>query len=173
MKQVKRWWVAVLLGLLLVVTLGGMVLARSKAVNKATAGKRLMVSPASFICVDFDDVCDHENNVGWTIEPQGQRWQAPVIFPKSSKVKVSKITLYATHEGGYQTCVDLWRTTPSTATGVKMGRVCTSDHPGTVGQFSTTTIKPKAINPRRHAVYLRIDDNSNDARIYGINIVYR
>lgn len=172
MKQVKKWWAAAILGLLLVATLVGVVLARPSARPKAAARQVMTVPAAAF--VPIKDGIDWYNNGSYIQLDSGVGVLiAPVRFP--GKVMVKSITLYAyDNNDSHDVCAYLFRSRPSTGSELSMGTACSTGASGTDPRvFTTTLISPNRVTPK-HVVYLELMFyDSSDLRVYGVKITYR
>lgn len=169
MKEIKKWWVAVLLGLLLMATLVGVMFARPGARPNAGASKTLTVPAAAFVPIK-DDMDWYNNGSYIQLDSGTGVFIASVQFP--GRVTVESITLYAyDNNGSAQVCAYLFRSTPPTGNEESMAGVCSTGASDTDPRlFTTTLISPNRVT-RRHGVYLEIMFyGSSDLRVYGVKI---
>ena len=184
MKKVKKSWIAVLCGALLMATLVGVVWARPNARPQAAATTKRITIPAGW----FHPV---GSGYSWrsfgyyTVSYLNQTsvfFHAPVVFPSGGqKFTVEKIALYAYDENGpaqgnKNACVYLYKTNPlvgATSQPAMMASVCSTGSSATDPRtFTTTTIASNPITTARGA-YLRLEiEDNTDLLVYGVRIWY-
>jgi hypothetical protein len=175
MKRVKKYWMVVLLGGLLMATLVGVAGARPNDRPMAALSRRITIPAGHFIPHDDDDLYE---NSGYKIESgtdaSSEYFVAPVVFPTGQAVVVESITLYAYDgHGSYDMCLTLYRTDPTAGTQADMANVCSSDMSTTDPRsFTDSSIDN---NPVKHGkgVYLWLDiEDDTVMRFYGARIEY-
>ena len=176
MKQVKKSWIAVLLGALLMGVLVGAVWARPGGRPRAAATTKKMTIPAGAFH-PVDEGYEFYNDGSWiTADTAGANFATHVVFPGGGdRFTVEKLTLYAYDKAmPANICVYLYRTNPTNGTESLMASKCSSGSSSTDPRsFTTTNINPSlATTPRGLYVLLEIEDATNlDA--YGVRIYYR
>ena len=169
---IKKLWIAVLVGMLLVLSLAGEAGARERA---AVSAWKYVTVPAGWFH-PTDDGYDWNNN-GVSIEVNsGAAWFiAPVVFPGSGAVTVKKVTLYAYDNNGTDDVnVRLYKTNPYTGTETNMARAESSGASTTVPRvFSDNTIVgPMIVRSRGAYLWLQFPASSSSLTVYGVKIAY-
>lgn len=177
MQQVKRWWVAVLLGVFLGATLVGVVLARPanspRAVETVASTRKITIPLGAFHPNDHHAMYyirpDYIQSAGGTV-----RFKAPVVFPTHKPVVVEKIILYAYDNNELKdVCVYLDRTNPAKGAYVRIGEVCSKSKSNSkVRTFTDSTISPNLVR-RAHGIHLHLSLHEADyLKVYGVRILY-
>jgi hypothetical protein len=182
----RRLWVALLLGLLVVATVVGVALAGSKSApvpQPLQAISRSMTVPASS-CYPKEDGELWWNNgavLGGETDAPRQWFICPVNFPDFASVHVvQSITLYCydqhTWSGDqYDVIANVYRTEPSLGAETQMGTVrstgWSTDDPK-AWTISGTQISPKQVYPRQ-AMYFWVSFAGHpNLLLYGFKINY-
>jgi hypothetical protein len=168
----KKLWIVLLLGALLVVALTGEVQARPD--NEPQAWLTTTVPAGSFHPIE-DGVDWHNNGYYIQLDSGGvECFTAPVTFPeRSGTVKVKTLTLWVYDNNGTGNAnVGLYRTKPFKAAEDQMGYV-TSAGSSTVDPrtFQDTTIEYNPVKTE-HGAYLWLCIGGTDIDVYGVKIRY-
>ena len=174
MKEVKKSWIAVLSGALLMATLVGVVWARPNGRPQgAGPTRKLTVPAASFI--PADEAYNYWNDGTYLLMQSGSgSFTAPVVFPTKKTVTVEKITLYAyDNNSTWAACVWLRRARPTHGDHQNMGQACSTDQSSNDPRsFTDATINPSAVRPG-HAPYLWLHIQSSPGLgVYAVRIEY-
>ena len=173
MARTRRPWISLLVGVLVAVLLGpagGGVTATEPRTTVAS----IMVPAAAFV----PDSEDWDYTGGWYLAAPatGGSFSAPVTFPVG-QVNIRRITLYAYDNSGsllMDVCVFLYRATPSAATQVTVGSLCTTGASGTDPRlFTTSNLLHRSVNTALHGLYVWARILPSAAlRLYGVKITY-
>jgi hypothetical protein len=174
MKKVKKYWLVLLLGGLLMATLVGVAGARPNERPMAAVSRRITISPASF---DPEDDHVEWNNTGGVLSSDTVDAEvtffADVIFPTGQAVTVESVTFWAYDNNCTNNiCLKLYRDDPTGGARSQMASVCSTGCAVGVRQFSDTSI---VSNPAKHGqgVYLMLDIEDDGALdLYGVRIEY-
>jgi hypothetical protein len=168
----KKGWMAVVMGALLVGTLIGVVWARPGQGAQAAGGTRKLTIPAAFFHpVNGDEDYENTGNAVWVKTFSGA-FVAPVVFPCKKAVTVERVILSVSDFNGTEdACVSLYRTKPSKGTGKLMAHVCSADSPPGVTNYTDDTISSPRIWPG-HGPFLRLDVGGTNIAVFGVRIEY-
>ena len=172
-KNVKKLWIAVLLGMLLVLSLAGETGARDRAA--VSARKYVTIAGGHF--QPIQDGCDWWNNGNFVKLSSSASpitdFVAPVVFPGSGPVIVRKITLYADDNVAiHDVVVSLYKLNPAGGTGIEMASASSAGNALGIREFSDTSITYATIQ-RTHGVYLYLSfDASSSLLVTGVKIAY-
>jgi hypothetical protein len=171
MGQLKKCWIVLLLGAVLMATLMGVAGARPMG----AISRRITVPAGHFIAHDNNDLY---YNGGYQVYSKNdgitEIFTAPVVFPTGQSVVVESITLYLYDENASdEACVTLYRTDPTAGDQVSMAAVCSTGSSSTNPRsFTDISISN---NPLKHGkgvyLWLTIEDNTN-LDVYGVRIQY-
>lgn len=168
---IKKLWIAVLLGMVLVAGLAGEVGARDRA---AVSARKYVTIPAGHFSPNQDG-SDWYNNGDYITLGSGSSGSfiAPVVFPGSGPVTVKKLILYAYDTSGtVDISVGLYKTNPSADTKAQMAMANSDGAVPAVREFSDTSITYATIQ-RSHGVYLRLALGAPALhKVYGVKIAY-
>jgi len=171
MKKVKKWWMMVLCGALLMAALVGVAGARPQAASRT---HMINVPPSSFVAEN--DGVDYTNNgdrLGLS-SGGGDCFLATVWFPTKKEVIVEKVRLYGLDNNGSKSVyVGLFRENPATGNAVSMAVVSSSGSSTTdPRRWTTTTITGNPIK-RAWAAYLWLcTEHSSNLNSSGVRIWY-
>ncbi len=176
MKAVKRWWVVVFLGTLLVAALVGVALARPDAVGDA-AGTTMVVTVPSAACIPATDTTDWYHSPNYLECSSGYCYfVCPFDFPieggqQAVSARVKRITAYVYDNlGAEAVVVYLNKTDPGTGTAWVMAQV-NSTNSTAIQALSTTTITKNPVL-QKHATLLYVYFSSPGLKVYGFRIFY-
>jgi hypothetical protein len=174
MKKVKKYWMVVLLGGLLMTTLVGVAGARPNDRPAAAISRRITIPAGHFIA--GNDNYDYGNYGHYLYNTSGYaEYTAPVVFPTGQSVVVESVTLYAhDNDSNDNISLTLFRTDPTAGTQAAMAEIFTSGSSTTDPRnFTDSSI---ANNPVKHGkgVYLKlgIPDGGLTLKAYGVRIQY-
>ena len=180
MIRVKKWWIPLLLGALLMATLVGVVWARPNARPLAAATTKRITIPAGWFHPTREgaDWTNGGGEITSNKDEESQFFIAPVVFPSAGQTfTVEKMALYAYDQNGglgnYDACVSLYKTNPGAGSDVKMAGACSTGSSTTDPRtFTETTIKYNPVTTARGAyLWLTIEDDTN-LDVYGVRIWY-
>jgi hypothetical protein len=171
MKKVKRLWMPLLLGTLLMTTLVGVAGARPNARPEANPQLRDWMIDSSNCVIDSDDR-DYDFyseyarcNAGSCI------YLCPIKPPHQGLIRVQRLALYAYDNAAGNVCVYLTQVYPKTASYVdRIVNQCTPD--------STLNPQVLALNPANFKVsvlqglYVWVDIKSGGQKLYGLKLKY-
>jgi len=170
MKQVKKSWIAALVGALLMATLVGVVWARPKARPQASPGwKVLTISPAD--CIPATDSDDWYNE-GYRLYCSfgACYFTCPVPLPPET-VRVKKFEMYAKDQGGSNIGSDLYRTYAKAGNEVKMADADSSGSSPGVRTFTDTSIDYNPVRSR-HGTFIWLVVKTGNLKVYGFRVCY-
>jgi hypothetical protein len=175
MRKVKKYWMVLLLGGLLMATLVGVARARPNEGSQAGALSRRITIPAGHFIPTTDDY-NYFNN-GWFVYNLSgwANYSAPVVFPTGQAVVVESVTLYVyDNDSGDEICAGLIRADPTAANGLIMANACSSGASSTDPRhFTDSSI---SFNPVKHGngiyLWLEIQDAGTSLKAYGVRIQY-
>jgi hypothetical protein len=175
MKEVKKYWMVVLLGAVLMSTLVGVAGARPNDRPMAAISRRITIPAGHFIPHGDDDL---DLNAGLNIRSESAvaatYFVAPVVFPTGQSVVVESMTIYLYDSNSSDDiCLTLYKTDPTAGGEVSMAYACSTGSSGTDPRsFTDSSINN---NPVKHGkgvyLYLQIEDDT-DLRFYGARIQY-
>ena len=169
MKKLKRSWMAMLMGMLLLGTLVGAVWARPQNRPEAQNTTRRVTIPGAFFN-PVSDLVDSYNsgNKIYMLTAYGH-FTAPVVFPCLSPVTVERLILYADDGNpAMNACAELHRTRLPQGADVPLGWVCSPAGTTTgVQPFIDDTISPNVVWPA-HGVYVWIEIGGPNIDVYGV-----
>ena len=172
MKRLKKWWMPVLLGMLLTTMLFGVAGARP------LGGPLKVVTVSAAECIPRDD-SDWNNQGGYLYVNSGSgEFTCPVHFPEygTKRVRIVRVYVYDNDASGYVGWV-AYRTFPAGATQVGMtGAAKTSSDSGADPQVLTRSwgqISNEVVT-QNHGMYVRvaISAASSALKLYGFKIWY-
>jgi hypothetical protein len=173
-KKVKKYWMVLLLGALLMATLVGVAGARPNDSGMGAISRRITIPAGHFI--PKQDDWDYNNHGYWLYNETGSAaYTAPVVFPTGQAVVVESVTLYAyDNDADDDICLKLERTDHTQAAAATMAFTCTSGSSSTDPRhFTDSSINH---NPVKHGqgIYLKlnIDDAGTSLKAYGLRIQY-
>jgi hypothetical protein len=173
-RRVKKYWMVLLLGAVLMSTLVGVAGARPHGRPLGALSRRITIPAGHFIPTTDD--WDYLNSGYYVRNVVGDAtYTAPVVFPTGQAVVVESVTLYAyDHDSGDEICVRLYRTDPTSGSEVEMANVCSSGaSTNDPRHFTESSID---YNPVKHGkgvlVWLSIGDYGIDLKAYGVRIQY-
>ena len=151
--HIKKLWIAVLLGMLLVLSLVGEAGARDRAA--VSAWKYVTVPAAAFHPMDSGSAWWNYGSNIQAVGPSQVAFVAPVIFPGLGAVTVKKVILYA-HDSNssYNARVRMWKTNPATGSEALMADAKSYGALPGIRAFSDTTITHATIHRQRGAYLL-------------------
>jgi hypothetical protein len=167
----KKGWIAMVMGALLVGTLIGVVWARTGHSAQA-AGTRKITIPAAFFH-PADEGIDYYNN-GNSLQVQSTTgiFTAPVVFPCLNSVTVERIVFSVRDENAStDACVSLYRTKPNKGTEKLMAYQCSAGSQPGVINYTDDTIDGAVVWPS-NGPYLWLNINGTGIRVYGVRIEY-
>jgi hypothetical protein len=169
--NVKKLWIAVLLGMLLVLSLAGEAGARDRA---AVSARKYITIPAGHFhpLQDGYDWANYGSNI-YLVSGSHGSFLAPVVFPGSGPVTVRKVILYAKDNNvTHDLSVTLYKTNPVTGSDTNMANTWSGEYSPDIREFTDTTITYATIQ-RTHGAYLRLYfDAYADLTVYGVKIAY-
>ena len=170
MKQVKKSWIAALVGALLMATLVGVVWARPNGRPEASpAWKVLTVSAAD--CIPALDGNDWDNWGRFLRCDSGICYfTCPVPLPPET-VRVKKFEMYAHDEGPLNITSRLHRPYPLAGNALKMADANSSGSSSGVRTFTDTTIANNPVRPR-HGTYVWLKVPTGSYEVYGFRVCY-
>ena len=172
MTKVRKSWMAVVMGALLLGALVGVVWARPHERPQAQdITRKVTLTGGDFI--PHEEVDNWFNNGDWVRCDTGScAFTAPVVFPCLPSVTVERIKLYANDSHSSQwAAAQIHRTYPPTGANVSLGTA--SSPPATDGGIKTYTSPP--INKRvwpSHGVYIWLHIGGPDIYVYAVRIEY-
>ena len=171
MKEVKKSWMAVVMGVILVGTLVGVVWARPNDRPEAQdITRKVTLTGADFVPVDDTDdwyidgpdvFCESGNCV----------FSAPVVFPCLPSVTVERIKLHVWDNNfGGNASAQLYRAHPPTATHVWLGK---AESPAGIVGLQTYTSDPinKVVWPSQRA-FISLWIGGQDTKVFGVTVEY-
>ena len=178
MKSGKKWWMPVLLGVLLMAILVGVAGARPNERAQAASGTRqLIIQAADFYPTDNTSAFYNNGDaVTSQVNGSGINLVAPVQFPAPYYVTVEKVQLFA-YDNNTTGQIKMWlyRTKPSVATETDMAYIDTGyafTDPSGVRTWTDTTISPNVKNPANGTyLWISFSDDTNLV-LYGVRIFY-
>jgi hypothetical protein len=175
MKKVKKYWMVLLFGGLLMAILVGVAGARPNDRPMGALTRRITIPAGHFIPAHSNDTWNNEVHRLYSMtDGATDKFVAPVVFPTGQAVVVESITFWAyDNNAADNLCVYLYRTDPTAANKVEMASACTSGFSTTLPlSFTDSTIDN---NPVKHGkgvcLQLETEDNSN-LMLYGVRISY-
>jgi hypothetical protein len=176
MKEVKKYWMVVLLGAVLVAAFVGPAGARPDQSPEAGALTRRITVPAGHFFPQTDGTNWTNNGANLHSDVSGSPvcFTAPVVFPTGQSVVVESITLYALDDNGADDMyLRLYKTDPTGGDELEMAHVSTSGSSSTDPRhFTDGTIEN---NPVKHGrgvyLWLCLEDNY-ELYFYGVRIEY-
>ena len=169
--NVKKLWIAGLLGMLLVASLAGEAGARDRATVSA---RKYITVPAAHFNPSEDGLdwfnYGHQLNLS---SGSNKAFTAPLVFPGSGPVIVRKITLYANDTNGAgDVGVVLFKMNPGAGGETEMAWAESSGRVSGIREFSDTSVTYATIQ-RTHGTYLWLYfDASSSLSVTGVKIVY-
>ena len=166
--NVKKLWIAVLVGMLLVLSLAGEAGARERAA--VSAWKYVTVPAGHFI--PTTDSWAYSNN-GYYLTGDGN-FTAPVVFPGSGQVIVKKVILFAVDNTvGADVDVTLYKTDPAAGVEVSVASAASIGNESGIRTFKNSTIKQATITRSRGAyLWLSFDVDNHNLRAYAVKVAY-
>jgi hypothetical protein len=175
MKKVKKYWMVVLLGGLLMATLVGVAGARPDHSAMAAVTRRITIPAGHFSPHDDDDLWYNAGEAIWSrIDGSNAYFYAPVVFPTGQSVVVESVTFYAyDNNASANACLRLYLTDPTAGNEGQVAYLCSTGSSSTDPRtFTTSTISN---NPAKHGkgVYLEVEfQDKDDLKLYGVRIQY-
>ena len=172
MTKVRKSWMAVVMGALLVGTLVGVVWARPNERPEAQdITRKVTMTAGEFI--PTTDNWDYSNNGNFVNCASGScNFSAPIVFPCLPSVTVERIKLHVRDNNGSARAVaTLYRAYPTTGVEVWLGDA--ESPTGSSGAIKTYTSDPinKVVWPSQRAyIWLTIGGTSID--VYGVTVEY-
>jgi hypothetical protein len=169
MRKVKKLWVPVLLGVVLLVILAGV----AGAIPREAASKVLSISPAAF--VPDNDNRDYDNWGHFVKCNAGTCYFNAYVNPPapgSSWTVTGLKLLVDDNNAGANACAEIWRETVATGKSYRMAQTCsTGAVPNTVRLFSDSSISYNPVT-NSHAVYLRISVPYANLSVRGVKVLF-
>ena len=171
--NIKKLWIEVLLGMVLVLSLAGEAGARDRA---AVSQREYITIPAAAFQPSREGFSTSFNgSYLWLHSPSmGASFLAPVVFPGSSPVVVRKVILYAEDNHWSSVGVTLEKANPGGGTPVAMASAQTTGSASGVREFSDTSITYATVQ-RTHLIYLRLlfyAAGEQSLRVRAVKIAY-
>ena len=172
MKEVKKSWMAVVMGVILVGTLVGVVWARPNDRPEAQDITRKITVPAGFFHAAIDGI-DWVNLGPYIKMTSGPGiFTAPVVFPCLPSVTVERLTLYVEdNNSSWNACAALERTRPQQGDQAQMAHVCSNGTTTGVQPFTDGSISPDVVWPS-HGVYAWINIDGTSIYVHAVRIEY-
>jgi hypothetical protein len=177
MKKIKRLWIPVLLGVVLMIMLAGVASARPNARPQEQAWRVLTV-PSS-VCIprqDGDDWYNHINGV--YCESGGCVWLCAVDFPAAGQqavgaVNVKRVTMFAYDNSGDAQAAwfYLWKTYPPEVASVAMATGTTTNSPAFPQTVMDTSVVKNPIY-RVQGAHISATINGTGIEVYGFHVHY-
>ena len=171
MKEMKKWWMPLLLGALLMAILVGVAGARPNARPLAVAWRNHTVS--AHHCTPMHDDTD------WAYGSEDLHCSSggscsfvcPIRPPHEGSVRIQRLTMYAYDNGTGEVCVSLreHRTTTGNVV-LRLASSCTSDSANDPETYSYD--HPNFTVSRKEDVYVFVRMNSPGQKLYGFKIRY-
>ncbi len=179
MKRVKKWWMPVMLGVLLMAVLVGVAGARSHDRAQAASGTRQLIIQAA----DFyptNNTSAFVNQGGYLVSNVNMStiaFIAPVQFPAAYWVTVEKVQLFA-HDNNTTGQIKMWlyRTKPAAGSLVEMAYTETgyafADPVAQARTWTDTSISPSVKNPANGTFLIVWITDDTDLILSGARIFY-
>jgi hypothetical protein len=171
MTKVKKSWMAVVMGALLLGTLVGVVWARPHDRPQAADITRKVTMTGDEFIVRADGYNWFSNGTYVECSSGACMFFAPVVFPCLPSVTVERVKLHVADSNGTATArAELHRAQPSTAGNVYLGEAASP--PGTAGfqTFTSPAINKRVWPSQRAHIYLAI--SGPNIRVYGVTVEY-
>jgi hypothetical protein len=161
MDRVRKLWISVLLGVLLIAAMVGVAGAgRNNRPHGALGPTAYITVPAAA----FNPVQEGANwyNYGYyLLNESPSSWDflaGPIVFPHSGTVQITEIVLVAVdNDGAASAEVCAWVVRSSFSGGSdQMGSVCSTGSAPDLRHFKTTSISPARVNPKWHGCYVKV-----------------
>ncbi len=174
MKETRKMWMPMALGVLLVAVLVGVAGAVPNELPEASPGAKLTIPAAHFNPIAPG--CDYENAGNYVTLNYGTCiFHAPLFFLPRSVYRINSITIYAEdNNANKDLCVKLFRVNPAAAPEVneEMATLCTTGQVTGIRTLTTTAINPHIIG-WHHGAYLWLEIPGRiNLSLYGVKIDY-
>ena len=168
--NVKKLWIAVLVGMLLVLSLAGEAGARESA---AVSAWKYVTIPAGHFHPIQDGYDWYNAGLSIRVSSGTGTFTAPVVFPGFGSVTVKKVILFTYDQNGTDdVSVSLYKTRPDSGTEVRIARAESSGSAPGVRAFSNATIMGATVYRSRGTyLWLNIPSSSN-LEVYAVKIAY-
>ena len=168
MARTNRFWIPVLVGLLVAVLLGPAGVTATEPRVTVTA---VMVPAAAFIPASDTFVYGNGGRTLSVLSGHGS-FTAPLFFPVPV-VRINRITLYAfDNSSPAMICVQLFRTRPAAAAEDEAGQVCSGNSAIDPQVAYTTAIDPRQVGATVQGAYLWVYLSDPGVRLYGVKVNY-
>lgn len=172
MTKIKRSWMAVVMGVVLVATLVGVVWARPHDTPQAQDITRKITIPGAFFHPFEDGIAWHNDGRYIRLSSGQGVFTAPVIFPCLPSVTVERLIVYAEDTNGSgNVCASLYRTRPQHGDEKKMGEACSSGTTSGVQPFTDSNISPNVVWPS-HGAYVWLDIDGTGIYVHAVRVEY-
>jgi hypothetical protein len=171
MKKIKKSWIAVVTGALLLGTLVGVVWARPNDRPEAQdITRKVTLGGANFI--PSEDYQDWGNRGDFATCDSGTcTYTAPVVFPCLPSVTVERIKLHVRDfNGGASVTASLRRTNPATGAEREMGSATSGNTGDSIQTFTSDPIN-QVVWPSQGA-YIQLDFGDKYILVYGVTVEY-
>ena len=167
----KKAWIALVLGALLIGTMVGVVWARPSQSPQAADITRKITIPGGFFSPTEDGYDWYNTGNHVRVDSGTGSFIAPVVFPCLPSVTVERVILYADDQnGGADATAILTRTKPSTGQLVMLGPVSSTGSAVGIRTFTSANIN-KVVWPAQ-GIHVRLFINGTNMLVYGVTVEY-
>jgi hypothetical protein len=179
MHEVRKLWIPILLGVLLIAAMFGVAGAgRNNRPDAALGPTAYITVPAAAFnpCADGADWYNGGNYILNMSSSTAYFHAGPVLFPHSGTVQITQIVLVARDKNAgvnAEACATVCRN-PFSGGEDRMGSVCSTGSADRLRKFTTTSISPARVNPKWHGCYVELQLRpGSDISVASVRIAYR
>jgi hypothetical protein len=173
--RVKKWWMPLLIGALLMGTLVGVVGARPNArPHEVPASWQKLTVPVQN-CIPQEETMNYRHQADYLQCQSGScLFFCPVTFPTEQAVTVKRLTLFAyDNDGtiGHMASANLYKINPQRKNDVLLASVLTTTSPADAQVVRDSSID-NALIRRTQGPFLTVSSQGATVKVYGVRIFY-